>query len=81
VLMSIFSRSDYRYSVTHLCLVPSLVQQLASSENAKKANLSSLAFVSCGGAYLPDSLATKLISMGPANMEILEGEDAHCDCI
>ena len=79
--MSIFSRSDYKYLVSHLCLVPSLVQQLASLKNAKKVNLSLLAFISCGGAYPPDSLTTKLISMGPENMGIQEGEDAHCDYI
>lgn len=67
---------DDRYSITHLCLIPSLVQRLINSPKAKEADLSSLAFVSCGGAYLPDSLATELINMGPKNMEMLEGKIA-----
>jgi len=61
-----------KYQIVHLCLIPSLVHQLVNSRKAKMANLSSLKSVSCGAAYLPDSLKSELLHMGPQNIEMME---------
>lgn len=63
----------FRYKVTALTLVPSIVYQLVNSPKAKKADLSSLSVVNTGAAYLPDQLAVKLKAIGPQSVIMTEG--------
>lgn len=60
--------------MTTLTLIPSIAHQLVNTPKAKKADLSSLMWVSSGAAYLPDHLATKLKALGPQNLNMTEGK-------
>lgn len=66
-------RKRSRYRISHLSLIPSVVHQLVNTPKTKKVDLSSLAFVSSGAAYLPDHLASKLVRMAPAGVNMTEG--------
>lgn len=64
-----------RHRITHLYVVPSMVHQLVNSRQTKQVDLSSLVLINSGAAHLPLYLASKLLRMGPTNMEMLQGND------
>lgn len=62
-----------RYKVTTLGLVPSLVQQLVTHPKVDKADFSSVLAMMCGAAYLPREFLSKLVSLGPKEVNFTEG--------
>jgi hypothetical protein len=53
----------FRYRITHVGLIPSIVHQIVNHPNAKDADLSSLEFVICAAAYLPPQLSAQFSRM------------------
>lgn len=58
------------HRVTELLIVPPIVTALAKHPAAKKADLSSVNYVSCGGAPLSSSLAREAETLWGGNLNI-----------
>ena len=54
-----------RYRITNLTGVPTMLRMIADHPEARRRDLSSLRTVTFGGAPMPDSLLTKLVSLAP----------------
>ncbi|OBT47364.1 hypothetical protein VE00_02072 [Pseudogymnoascus sp. WSF 3629] len=61
------------HRVTELLIVPPIVTALAKHPAAKKADLSSVNYVSCGGAPLSSSLAREAETLWGGNLNIKQG--------
>ncbi|KAF8830832.1 hypothetical protein HHX47_DHR2001024 [Lentinula edodes] len=62
-----------KYRVTNLPLIPSLVHQLLNHPRISSVDLSSIATVSSGAAYLPPPFAAKLKGLTPKESLVAEG--------
>jgi long-chain acyl-CoA synthetase len=54
-----------RYRITNLTGVPTMLRMIADHPEARRRDLSSLRTVTFGGAPMPDSLLTELVSLAP----------------
>ena len=64
----------FRYKVTGLAIVPSLVHQLANHPKIRKTDLSSLISLGGGAAYLPWELRQKMLKLAKQVPFWAEGE-------
>ncbi|KAJ6481213.1 hypothetical protein C8R47DRAFT_592592 [Mycena vitilis] len=62
-----------KYRVTHLSLAPSLVYQMVMHPDIERTDLSSVAALLAGGAYLPPMLAARLGNFLKPGSEISQG--------
>ncbi|KAJ7621905.1 hypothetical protein DFH06DRAFT_1009543 [Mycena polygramma] len=62
-----------KYRATHLTLVPSMVHQVVTHPDIKNTDLSSVAFVNSGAAYLPPELLARLGGILKTGSDISQG--------
>lgn len=69
--------SVYRYQITSLSLVPSLVHQIVNFPGIENVDFSSISTVASGAAHLPQDLKVKLQTLMPRKARFVEGKPFH----
>jgi acyl-CoA synthetase (AMP-forming)/AMP-acid ligase II len=64
---------SYRYKISFLPLIPSVVHQLINHPGIEKADFSSVSIIASGAAYLPLEMCQKLLSLAPNSASFFEG--------
>jgi acyl-CoA synthetase (AMP-forming)/AMP-acid ligase II len=69
--------SAYRYQITSLGLVPSLVHQIVNFPGIESVDFSSIGTVTSGAAHLPQDLKAQMQTLIPRKARFIEGEPFH----
>ena len=65
--------SSFRYKVSMLTLVPSIIHQIVKHPKSKHVDWSSVISATSGAAYLPPELAEKMASLVPKDSNFSDG--------